>query len=187
MFSHSYCFFTGSGPDKVPENSDLILRSHSASSIEGFLSTIVVIHLRSGAAHIVQVHRLRRLRRIDVCRRRLRMTRFSVVGRLRPQDHRCAVFPPHLRHPFYSDYSPSLPLFSSPRIAFTVSDENWLHDAATNNDWSNVFSSCMYSQAPRISARRSILDDLATIIGLSTCAFASPLFLFFLFFLLIYN
>jgi hypothetical protein len=41
-------FFTGSGPDKVPEHSDLILRSHSASSIEGFLSTTVVIHLRSG-------------------------------------------------------------------------------------------------------------------------------------------
>src|SRR5712671_6353078 len=39
MFSHSYCFFTGSGPDKVPEHSDLILRSHSASSIEEFLST----------------------------------------------------------------------------------------------------------------------------------------------------
>jgi hypothetical protein len=39
MFSHSYCFFTGSGPDKVPEHSDLILRSYSTSSIEEFLST----------------------------------------------------------------------------------------------------------------------------------------------------
>src|SRR5579863_6512508 len=39
IFSHSYCFFTGSGPDKVPEHSDFIWRSHSASSIEEFLST----------------------------------------------------------------------------------------------------------------------------------------------------
>jgi hypothetical protein len=122
-------FFTGWGPDKVPEHSDLILRSHSASSIEEFLSTTVVIHFRSGAAHIVQVHRLRRLGRMDVCGRRLRM------GWLRPQDHRCAVSSPHLRHPFIPLPSP---LLSSPRTAFSISYENWPRDAATNNDWSNA-------------------------------------------------
>ncbi len=136
MFFHSYCFFTGSGPDKVAEHSDLILRSHSASSIEDSFPPVIL--LRSGTAHIVQVHRLRCLGRMDVCRRRLRMTRFSAVGRLRPQDHRCAVSPPHLRHPFYSDYSIALPspLLSSPRIAFSASHENRPRDAATNNDCS---------------------------------------------------
>src|SRR6266851_8775017 len=39
MFSHSFCFFTESGPDEVAEHSVLIVRSHSASSIEEFLST----------------------------------------------------------------------------------------------------------------------------------------------------
>ena len=39
VLSHSYCFFTGSGPDKVPKHSDSILRSYSASSIKEFLST----------------------------------------------------------------------------------------------------------------------------------------------------
>jgi hypothetical protein len=37
-FFHSYCFFTGSGPDKVLEHPDFIPRSLSASSIEEFLS-----------------------------------------------------------------------------------------------------------------------------------------------------
>jgi len=41
-----------------------------------------------------------------------------------------------------------------------------------------LFSSCMYHQDPGTSGRRSILDNLAMIILLSTCAFASPLFLF---------
>jgi hypothetical protein len=37
-FFHSYCFFTGSGPDGVLEHPDFIPRSLSASSIEEFLS-----------------------------------------------------------------------------------------------------------------------------------------------------
>lgn len=36
--SHSYCFYTGSGSDGVPEHSDFIPRSYSASSVEEFLS-----------------------------------------------------------------------------------------------------------------------------------------------------
>jgi hypothetical protein len=38
-FFHSYCFYTGSGPEGVLEDSDFIPRSLSASSIEEFLST----------------------------------------------------------------------------------------------------------------------------------------------------
>ncbi|KAI0285225.1 putative phosphatase regulatory subunit-domain-containing protein [Russula brevipes] len=37
-FLNRYCFFTGSGPDGVSNHSDFIQRSHSASSVEEFLS-----------------------------------------------------------------------------------------------------------------------------------------------------
>jgi hypothetical protein len=158
-------FFTGSGPDKVPDHSDLILRSHSASSIERFLSTTVVIHLRSGAALIVQVRRLRRLGRVDVCRRRLRMTRFSSVGWLRPQDHRCAVSSPHLRHPFIPLPSPFSP-HPEPRSPFPMKIGRVMRLQTTIGQLHSpfLFSSCVYHQVPSINARRSIIDDLATII-----------------------
>src|SRR6267142_2085282 len=39
MVSHSYCFFTGSGPERPQEHPEFLWRSHSASSIEEFLST----------------------------------------------------------------------------------------------------------------------------------------------------
>jgi hypothetical protein len=38
-FFHSYCFYTGSGPDGMLEHPDFIPRSLSASSVEEFLST----------------------------------------------------------------------------------------------------------------------------------------------------
>jgi hypothetical protein len=38
-FFHSYCFYTGSGPDRMLEHPDFIPRSLSASSVEEFLST----------------------------------------------------------------------------------------------------------------------------------------------------
>jgi hypothetical protein len=38
-FFHSYCFYTGSGPDGMLEQPDFIPRSLSASSVEEFLST----------------------------------------------------------------------------------------------------------------------------------------------------
>ena len=38
-FFHSYCFFTGSGPDEMLDRPDFIPRSLSASSVEEFLST----------------------------------------------------------------------------------------------------------------------------------------------------
>ncbi len=104
----------------------------------------LVILLRSGAAHIIQVHRLRHLGRIAVCQRRLRMTSFSAVDRLRPQDHRCAISPLHLRHLLYSDYFPSLPLLSSPRIAFSVSHEIRPRDVATNSDWLIALALCRF-------------------------------------------
>ena len=122
----------------------------------------LVILLRSAPAHIVQVHRLRRLGRMDVCRRRLRMTSFSAVGRLRPQDHRCAVSLRHLRHPFYSDYSPSLSLLSSPRFAFSVSHENRPRDAAANNDWS--FALTLYRPACTIKLPASALGVASSVV-----------------------
>jgi hypothetical protein len=141
-------FFTGWGPDKVLEHSDLILRSHSASSIEEFLSTTVVIHFRSGAAHIVQVHRLRRLGRMDVCGRRLRM------GWLRPQDHRCAVSSPHLRHPFIPLPSPFSP-HPEPRSPFPMNIGRVTRLQTTIGQLHSpfLFSSCVYHQVPSINAR----------------------------------
>jgi hypothetical protein len=122
------------GTHRVPEHSDLILQSHSASSIEELLSTSHSPPL-GGSPHRSSspFGTPWAYGRVPA---RLRMTRFSAVGRLRPQDHRCAVSPPHLRQPFYSDYS----LSSSSRIAFSVSHENRPRDVATNNDWSIVLT-----------------------------------------------
>jgi len=38
----------------------------------------------------------------------------------------------------------SFPLLSSPRIAFSVSHENWLRDAVTNNDWLIAFTLSLF-------------------------------------------
>jgi len=36
------------------------------------------------------------------------------------------------------------PLLLSPRIAFSVSHENWLRDAVTNNDWLIAFTLSLF-------------------------------------------
>jgi hypothetical protein len=131
MFSHSYCFFTGSGPDKVAEHSDLILRSFSASSIEEFLSTSHLPLLggspyRSSSPFATP----RAYGRVPATASDDEVQRSGLATPTGPPMRRLLSTPPP---PLYS---PSLPLLASPRTAFSLSYEKWPHHAATSNNWS---------------------------------------------------
>ena len=143
MFSHSYCFFTGSGPDKVLEHSDLILRSYSASSIEEFLSTSQSPLLR-GSPHRSSSPFVtpRACGRAPAPVSDDELQRSGSATPTGPPMRRLPSTPPT---PLFILIIPLLSaLLSSPRIAFFVSHENWPHDAATNNDWSNALTLSLF-------------------------------------------
>src|SRR6266851_6077163 len=158
MFSHSYCFFTGSGPDKVPEHSDLILRSHSASSIEEFLSTSHSPPLGSSPHRSSSPFATPR-----------------AYGRVPGMASDDELQRSGSASPFHTSDTPfilitPLPFPFSPhpesRSPFPMKIGRVTRLQATIGQLHSPFllSSCMYHQAPSISAWRSILDDLATII-----------------------
>jgi hypothetical protein len=161
MFSHSYCFFAGSGPDKVLGHSDLILRSHSASSIEELLSTNHSPPLGGSPYHSSSPFGTPGA--YGCVPATASDDELQRSGSATPQDHRCAVSPPHLPHPCYFDYSRSLPP-SSPhpdsRSPFPMNIGRVTRLQTTIGQLHSpfLFSSCKYHQAP------SILDDLATLI-----------------------
>jgi hypothetical protein len=143
----------GSGPDKVPEHSDLILRSHSASSIEEFLFTSHSPPL-GGSPH--------RSSSPFATPRAYGRVPATSTG---PPTRRLPSTPPT---PFILIIPPPSPFSPHPEsrspFPMKIGRVTRLQTSIGQLRSPFLFSSCMYHQAPSISAWRSILDDLATII-----------------------
>ena len=135
--------FHRSGPDEVPEHSDLIFRSYSASSIEELLSTGHSPPLEGSPHRSSPPFATPR-----AYRRGPRTASDDEVQRSGVSyAHRTNNAPSSLHTsdtPFIQIILFLSPLLSSPRITFSVTHENRMRDAATNNDWSSALTLSLF-------------------------------------------